>query len=200
MGCGLKVLLIAAAVLGPRLAFSQDAGPGALLERGPMVLVEENAKGEFSGATAVIEINAPAEQVFEVLIAMDRFSEFVPKVSTSEVTRGADATTFDVHLVYDLPGPDTDYTARMSVDASKREIHGTWLRDDLRGSSWSWRVDSTGPGKCLLFHKVSVRNFSPLLQQVEDDQQTVTVGVNVSSALSTVKAIKRRAEQKVARR
>ena len=42
----------------------------------------------------------------------------------------------------------------------------------------------TGPGR------------SPVAQSLEDDQQTITVGVNVSAALAAVKAIKRRAEGK----
>ncbi|MBX5484747.1 MAG: SRPBCC family protein [Myxococcaceae bacterium] len=196
----LKFLLAAAVLLTPALAFSQDAALAALLARGPVVLVEENAEGKFSEATAVIKIAAPVDEVWSVLLAMESFHEFVPMMIRSDITRRSDANTFDVRFVYDVPGPDTDYTARMRVDGKRREIHGTWLKDDLKGSTWSWRLERSGDDHCLLFHKVSVRNFSPLLQRVDDDQQTVTVGVNVSSALATVKAIKRRAEQRLVTR
>lgn len=192
-------MLAAAAWLAPAVALGADQSLAPLLERGPVVLVEDAAEGGFRQATAIIEVHAPPEVVWRTLLAMDRFKEFVPKITVSDVTHRT-AASFDVHLVYDLPGPDTDYRARMVIDEAARELRGSWLEDDLRGSSWSWRVVANGPGTTLLFHTVRVKNFSPLLQQVEDDQQTVTVGVNVSSALSTVKALKRRSEERLARR
>jgi ribosome-associated toxin RatA of RatAB toxin-antitoxin module len=167
----------------------------ALFGRGPVVLVEEDADGKFQRATAMIVIDAPPDRVFEVLRDMERYRQFMPKVIRSDVTPHPAGDGFDVRLVYDIPGPDTDYTARMVVDPVKREVRGTWLRDDLRGSSWEWRVEAHGEGQSLLLHSLRVKNFSPLLRQVEDDQQTVTLGVNVSSALVTVKALKRRSEQ-----
>jgi 3-deoxy-D-manno-octulosonic-acid transferase len=39
-----------------------------------------------------------------------------------------------------------------------------------------------------------VKNFSAILQNVEDDQQTITLGVNVGSAVVVTGALKRRIE------
>ena len=175
---------------------AQAAGPD--LEKGPVVLVEEDDTGRFKKATAMIVVDAPPWEVFAVLRDMSRYTEFMPKVIRSDVTphQGTVSETFDVRMVYDIPGPDTDYTARMSVDEEDKRIVGTWLHDDLRGSRWEWKVQPWGEGgtRALLVHSLSVKNFSPLLRQVDDDQQTVTVGVNVSTALVTVKALKRRTE------
>lgn len=196
---GRWVVAVAIAGLVPAICFADDGALSALLSKGPVVMVQEDDHGRFHEATAIIEIDAPADHVWRAAVAMERFKDFVPKVVTSEVRRRS-ASGFDVRFVYDIPGPDTDYTARVSVDEEAKELRATWLADDLRGSSWTWRVVPSGPNRTLLFHTVRVKNFSPLLQQVEDDEQTVTVGVNVSSALSTVKALKRRSEEKLARR
>ncbi len=58
-----------------------------------------------------------------------------------------------------------------------------------------WKCEPLPDGKTLLSERVQVKNFSSILQSVEDDQQTITVGVNVSSALAATKAIKKRVEQ-----
>lgn len=187
-----KVLLCVAVLVGTQVWASGDA-LSSLLQKGPVVLVEEDEGGGFAQATAIIDIDAAPEEVWSALLAMQEFKHYMPKIVRSDVMRRT-GTSFDVRFVYDIPGPDTDYTARMSVNEAQREIVGRWLRDDLKGSLWTWRLRPHPGGRTLLFHTVRVQNFSPLLKQVDDEQQTVTVGVNVSSALATVKALKRRVE------
>ena len=53
-----------------------------------------------------------------------------------------------------------------------------------------------GPTESLIYYTAASRNFSRLAQSLEDKQQTITVGVNVSAALAAVKALKSRAEGK----
>lgn len=191
----LKLILALTVVLSPVASSAGERTLSELLRKGPIVLVEDTPTGRYSQSTAVIEIDAPPERVWATLLAMDEFREFMPRVITSEVTRSnEEPDQFDVRLVYDLPGPDTEYTARMVVDRKARKIEGTWLKDDLKGSWWSWELEPLPDGRTLLLHNLCVKNFSPLLQQVDDDQETVTIGVNISSALVTVKALKRRAE------
>ena len=59
-----------------------------------------------------------------------------------------------------------------------------WKEGDLEGSFCSWRLVSLGPTETLIYYTTASRNFSSLAQSLEDDQQTITVGVNVSAALS----------------
>lgn len=173
------------------LALSQlDMTP--LLERGPMVLVEEGPGGKFAQSSAIVVIDAEPEKVWEIIKAQQKFKEFTPKILVSEMKpSGAD---FEVHLVIDVPGPDTDYCVRYSIDEATRTMTGNWAKGDLKASRWLWKVEPVPGGKTLLTHTIALKNFSGVAQSLEDENQTITVGVNVSSVLAATKAIKKRAE------
>jgi uncharacterized protein YndB with AHSA1/START domain len=164
-----------------------------MLGKGPLALIEQTKEGKFSQATAVVLIDASQQKVWEALLAQDKFKTFMPKVLESDVTNST-AKGFDAHFVIEVPGPDTDYIIHYARDDEKHTLTGTWKSGDLKGSTWNWRMESTPEGKTLLFHQLCVKNFSGLLQKFEDDQQTITVGVNVASAFAATKAIKNRVE------
>jgi carbon monoxide dehydrogenase subunit G len=163
-----------------------------LLEKGPLVLVEEGAGGKFAQCSGVVLVDAPPDAVWAVIKAQDKFKDFVPKVLTSDVKpSGSD---IEVHFVIEVPGPDTDYVIRYSIDEEARTMAGAWAKGDLKGSRWTWKVEPAPGGKTLLTHVLAVKNFSAVAQSLEDSNQTVTVGVNVSAVLAATKAVKRRAE------
>lgn len=164
-----------------------------MLQRGPMVQVEEAAGGKFGSATGIVIVDAAPEKVWDVLVKMDEFKSFMPKVTTSEIVKKS-GNDFDVHFVLDVPGPDTDYTVRWSPDAANKTLSGSWVSGDLKASKWLWKVESAPGGKSLVTHTLAVKNFSSIAQSLEDDAQTVTVGLNVSSVLAAIKAVKKRAE------
>jgi ribosome-associated toxin RatA of RatAB toxin-antitoxin module len=161
-----------------------------MLSRGPLALVEQTKDGKFSQATAVVMVNAPVEKVYEAVLAQDKFKTFMPKVLESELTN-SNAKGFDIRLVLDVPGPDTDYTIHYARDDDKHVLKGTWKKGDLKDSKWEWRMEPTADGKTLLFHQLTVKNFSSILANLEDDQQTITVGVNVASAIAATKSVKK---------
>lgn len=165
----------------------------AMSHRGPLVLVEESKAGRFGQATGVVFVEAGADKVWAALLAMEHFKEFVPKVITSDVTRRGEKD-FDIHFTIDVPGPDTDYVIRFTPNAATHTLTGAWLSGDLKGSRWEWHVDAAGEGKSMVTYVVAIQNFSGIAQSLEDDQQTVTVGVNVGSVLVSTRALKRRCE------
>ncbi len=173
------------------LSLSQlDMSP--LLERGPMVLVEEGTGGKFAQASAIVIIDAPPEKVWGLVRTQQHFKDFIPKVLTSEMK--ASGTDYEVHMVIDVPGPDTDYYVRYTVDEAAKTMTGCWAKGDLKASRWFWKIEAAPGGKSLLTHTVGLKNFSGIAQSLEDENQTITVGVNVSSVLAATKAIKKKAE------
>lgn len=164
-----------------------------LLARGPLALVEQTKDGKFSQATAIVLVSAPIEKVYETVLDHARFKDFMPKVLTSEIEKST-SKSFDIRFVIDVPGPDTDYTIRYVRDDAKRTLKGTWVKGDLKDSKWEWRLEATADGKTLLYHQLAVKNFSSVLTSLEDEQQTMTVGVNISSAIAATQAVKTRVE------
>lgn len=161
------------------------------LEKGPLVLVEE-VKGKFSSASSMVLVAAPPEEVWALVKAQDQFKTFVPKILQSEMK--PQGTNYEVHFVIDVPGPDTDYAVRYTIDEATKTMSGAWAKGDLKGSRWVWKIEAAPNGKTLLTHSVQLKNFSGIAQSIEDDNQTITVGVNVSAALAATKAVKKKAE------
>jgi hypothetical protein len=100
---------------------------------------------------------------------------------------------FDVSYEIDVPGPNAEYTFRYDIDPATMQMRGKWVKGDIKGSFCEWKVSPHGQDTLVTYTTAS-RNFSSVAQALEDDQQTITVGVNVSAALAVVKAVKRRAE------
>lgn len=183
------LLLFAAVLFAPPL-FAQELMD--LLNKGPVVLVETNDKGRFKQATAVLYVDRPVAEVWSTAVDFARYKEFMPRVVRSDVKTRKDGK-LDVTYEVEVPGSNTVYTFRYDVDASKREMTGRWVKGDIKGSECAWRMVPYRSGT-LVYYTAASRNYSSLAESLEDDQQTVTVGVNVGAALATVRAIKQRLE------
>lgn len=190
-GMSLHALLLATALLGSPAALD----PNAMLERGPIVLVEQGADGKFKQCTALARIEAPIDAVWKVVTDYASFSSFVPKVVTSEILR-RDGNVVDVKLEIDTPGVNTKYVMRHELHPDTHTVQMNWSSGDLKGSHWLLHLEPTADGKTLMSYSGASKNFSSVLERLEDSQQTISVGVNVSAALTTVKAFKKRAEGK----
>jgi hypothetical protein len=51
-----------------------------------------------------------------------------------------------------------------------------------------------GAGQSRIYYSGAVKNFSSVAESFEDDQQTLTIGINVVSLMAATKAVKERAE------
>jgi uncharacterized protein YndB with AHSA1/START domain len=163
-----------------------------LLAKGPMVQVETDAKGKFDKATAVIHIDRPPADVWRVATDFATYKTFLPKTLKS-TPKPAGPNRVDVEYEIDTPMTNTSYTFRYDIDPDKMTMRGNWVKGDIKGSFCSWRLIPSGEGT-LLYYTTASRNFSSIAQRLEDDQQTITVGVNVATALAVVKAMKRHVE------
>jgi ribosome-associated toxin RatA of RatAB toxin-antitoxin module len=167
-----------------------------LLARGPVVLVESTPAGRFDAATAIIAIARPAREVYGLASDFASHKTFVPKLVASTPTpRGPNQVDVRFEIAIPFPGRNERYTYRYQLDPDGLAMEGRWLAGDLRDSFARWRFVAQGERASLLHFTTATRNFSKILSAIEDEQQTVTVGVNVASALAVVKALKRRAER-----
>jgi hypothetical protein len=197
---GLRGALLLSVVLAvPGAAAAQDLNE--LLGKGPIVSIESDANGKFAAATAVIAIERPLEEVWAVASDLAHHKAFVPKLVKTDARPVAPTAStppgvkvLDVDFEVEMPGANPTYTFRFEVDEARREMSGHWLKGDLKGSKCRWRLVPAGERRTLLYYTVASKNFSSLAAAIEDDEQTITIGVNVSSALTVVKAVKKRAE------
>ena len=152
------------------------------------MLVEVNDEGKFHQATAVMHVNAPISVAWGIVTDFGKYKDFMPNLVVSSPTR-VSKNFFDVEYEVEVPGLNPDYIFRHEIRKDTHEVLGTWKDGDLEDSYSKWRLVEHSPKETLLYYTTASRNFSAMAQALEDDQQTITVGVNVSAALATVKAI-----------
>jgi len=165
----------------------------ALLARGPVVVVEQDAQRRFAAATGVIAVDASLEQTWTVMTDFERYTEFVPKVvvaKTLKVSTNERRVSWEI----EVPGPNTEYRVLYHLDPIHYAIAAEQVGGDLQGSHWSYQLESLGPGRTLIRYTSSARHFSSILESLEDDQQTITIGVNVGAAVTLLRALKSRLE------
>jgi ribosome-associated toxin RatA of RatAB toxin-antitoxin module len=186
LAAALVVLLTPAAVWADRL--------DSLLNKGPVVVVEHDGKGKFASATGVVAVEASIEKAWAVITEFQSYPKFVPKVVKTEVD-DLGPTEVKVKWELEVPGPNTVYTVRYKLDPVKRTIEAEQVGGDLKGSRWFWELESAGPNRTLLHYRSSARNFSSILESAEDDQQTITIGVNVGGVLTLLRALQGRIQK-----
>ena len=184
-------LLLTAALL----AGNATTDAATLLERGPIVSIEQSPDGKFKQCTALARIDAPIERVWQVAIDYKEYHSFMPKVVASDVIH-EEPNVVDVKFEIDVPGVNTKYVMRHTLHPETHTVEMNWVKGDLKGSHWLLHLESTPDGKTLMSYSGASKNFSSILESLEDSQQTISVGVNVSSALTVVKALKQQAEAK----
>jgi carbon monoxide dehydrogenase subunit G len=164
---------------------------GTLLKKGPLVRLETDAAGKLKGATCIVDVDAPIEIVWAVLTDYERYIDFMPRMTKLDVRRdGADAY---LAIKLDTPLVATNYTNKMTANATDFTIAAKQVEGDLDGSAYFWRLTPTASGTRITYSGI-IRNYSGIAERFEDEQQTITIGINVVSLLQAAKAVKFRAE------
>lgn len=183
------VVVLATLLTGPA-ARADDVGD--LLKGGPLVRIEVDAAGKLKQATCIADVDAPIDQVWAVLTDYRAYQFFMPRVTSLEVEQDGADTLLSLKL--DTPLVTTKYTNRQHADAVTHTITIKQERGDLAGSRYQWKLAAIG-NRTRVTYAGMIKNFSSLAERFEDEQQTISIGVNVVSLMATVKAVKVRAEQ-----
>ncbi|MBI1947461.1 MAG: hypothetical protein HYS27_17335 [Deltaproteobacteria bacterium] len=165
---------------------------GEVLAKGPLVRIETDAGGKYRQATCIADVAADADTVWRVLTDYDQYLFFMPRMKKLEVTREGNDALMDIKL--DTPLVATRYVNRMSPDHATKVLTVRQVKGDLTGSHYLWKVVPLGPGRARIHYSGVVKNFSSLAESFEDEQQTLTIGINVVSLMAATKAVKERAE------
>lgn len=165
---------------------------GDLLAKGPLVRVETDASGKYRQATCISDVAADVDTVWRVLTDYDQYLFFMPRMTKLEVTRDGNDALMDIKL--DTPLVATRYVNRMSPDHASKILTVKQVKGDLSGSHYQWRVTPLGQGRARIHYSGVVKNFSSVAESFEDEQQTLTIGINVVSLMAATKAVKERSE------
>lgn len=177
--------------LGSPAARADDLG--GFLATGPAVRIETDASGKLKQSTCLADVNANIDTVWKVLTDYEQYRFFMPRIDKLEVTReGNDAL---LTLKLDTPLVATSYTNRATPDAANFILNVKQVKGDLSGSRYQWKLTKLSDSRTRISYSGVVKNFSSVAESLDDDQQTLTIGINVVSLMASVKAVKGRAEQ-----
>ena len=190
----MKAVVIALAVCGlcgARPAAADDLSD--MLKKGPMARVDVDKAGKFDAVVSVVDVDVPAARLWSVLLDYPSYRFFMPRVSDVGVEVDKSGVTH-VKWNIDTPLVRTKYSNAMSVDANNMIMKAVTVEGDMAGSRYEWRVMALSESKCRMIHTAWPRNMASIVDTLDDHQQTLTVGVAVSSVMATVRALKQRAE------
>ena len=162
------------------------------LASGPAVRIETDASGKLKQSVCVSDVDAPIDLVWKVLTDYEQYRFFMPRIDKLEVTREGTDALLAVKL--DTPLVATSYTNRMIPDVANRVIEVRQVKGDLSGSRYRWKLTSLGEARTRITYSGIIKNFSSVAESLDDEQQTLTIGINVVSLMAAVKAVEARAE------
>lgn len=168
----------------------------SLLKKGPVIMVENKEDGSFKNGTIIDIINAPVDIVWQCLTDLANYKNFMPKLVKSDVKKISE-NRLEVTFELDVPFGNKVYTLDYTLEPENHVVSIKWKSGDLKGSYYGWKLVKH-PNGTMAYYKGSTRNSLGFFEKFEDEQQTMTMGINVSSLMAGMKGLKEKAE-KVAR-
>ncbi|MDP2340627.1 MAG: SRPBCC family protein [Deltaproteobacteria bacterium] len=164
-----------------------------LLEKGAMARVDVDKAGKFDAVVSVVDVEVPASRLWAVLNDYESYRFFMPRVASVTSSPGPAATIL-VKWNIDTPLVTTRYTNSVTVDAAKMLMKARTIEGDMVGSHYDWTIIPLGDNKCRMFHTAWPRNMNGIVDTLDDEHQSLSIGVAVSSVMATIRALKGRAE------
>ncbi|MFH2044473.1 MAG: SRPBCC family protein [Pseudomonadota bacterium] len=165
-----------------------------ILEQSPIITIKTDSAGAFESVMAIAFINAPFDLVWDTILDVGNYKNYMDRVVKVSViskdeAKGELVASFEI----EVPINNTEYTLKNLYNKDEKVINVYQIKGDLAGSNWQWRFESKG-NTTIVYYTAQMMNFSYLLQKFEDENKTISMGINISSALETIKLIKQRAE------
>ena len=197
----MKRLSLAASVAGLAVILSGLVAAGAahadtltaLLKNGPLAQVDVDKKGSFRKSRVLIDIDASVEETWAVLKDFKSYPRYMPTCEEVKVKQKGGYTYVDFEL--DTPLISTEYTSRYKLNQGQHRMDILVVDGDNKGSFFLWELSPTKTGTRVRYSGL-VKNFSSIVESLDDDEQTITIGVNVVSLLQGAKALKRETERR----
>lgn len=164
------------------------------LEKGPLIAINRDNNNQFRSITTYALIYAPLRYVWDTILNIEDYSSYMPRVTKSKtIQTNEDDTEIIAEFEIKAFMRNTKYQLKYIIDNTKRTINVYHHSGDLEGSHWHWRFQSKGSNTFIICTGASL-NFSSFLRAIDDRNQTLTVGVNISSMLTNIRYIKERCE------
>lgn len=195
----LLILLAPAAGHGRTPSFSRDER--ARLGRGEVISRSWKLPGGRVGTGwAAGVVRASPEAVFSVIAAVERYREFMNRVTRSEVVERRADGSYDFYYAIDMPWPLNDHwcvTRNIHhVDRKKRRYRRQWtlVKGTFVHNRGYWEVRPFGRDRALLLYSVVLRPQLTAPDFVLNHVSRVALPRSVTTMRKRVRELRRRGE------
>jgi len=172
------------------------APPTFSVDQGELVQVLSTDDGQLAGVQALGRIDAPIDDVWEVLVDFEHHEDWLPMVAKTKVV-AVEGNRHTVDFVVQVPGPNLRFSCDWVVDAANHTMRATGARGSLAGGVWSWTLHDGGDHTIVeRVTEASAVVDSWLIRQFDDEARTLQVGINVTSPLVEVQGLKQAVGQR----
>ncbi|HJN77836.1 MAG TPA: SRPBCC family protein [Myxococcota bacterium] len=192
----LLALVAATAAFDPSQA--DPATITKLTESGQVVIVEERPDGRVELVTGGTLVKASPDEVWAVITDYEAYPKWMPQTTVVSVTEGPDGTK-DVHYTLDFQfsviSKTVEYTNRHWEDPTNRSIRFELVSGDFAASTGSWHVTPAKGGSIVYYSTYTdLESMGWIVASLIEEQPSMEMAIQASTAVMVVKAIKERAE------
>jgi len=187
----MKYFLVISILLSAAAAYPLDLN--RLINNGPVITINRDDKGSLKSVSVISIINAPVDIIWKTISDIDAYSSFMKRVVKSKITR-REGNEIDAEFEIDVPFTNTAYTLRHVFNREKMRISVFRIAGDLKDSRWEWEFYPEKK-RTVIVYRGTMKNYPSVLERFDDETSTISIGVNISSLLTTIKAIRERSEQ-----
>jgi ribosome-associated toxin RatA of RatAB toxin-antitoxin module len=137
---------------------SLDARTWRLLERGDVVTEARDTASGRRDAVAYGLFSAAPDDVFAAVTDYERYKDFMPFTTVSEVRRREDDTVW-FYTELGFPLKTITYEIRVKLDAEQRKASWTLVRGDLKANDGSWHIEPYQAGSLATYSLHLVPGF-----------------------------------------
>lgn len=173
---------------------------GKLVDKGPLVLVEETRKGEVRTATAAVLIEAPREEVWEVITDYGGLSDLFPDMERSTVLEAkGDRANVELRFKvgYGILGVRFGYTLQFRKTPDRFAIDFKMVEGDVKDAYGAWRLLPAGGGKSTIgIYNVymDVSSMGRIVGLLLRGRPSAEMMINAAGSVMVVRAVKSRCE------
>jgi hypothetical protein len=185
-----------AAAAGIAVAPATGRSPGfsALLDRGTLAIIRDDAEGGLVDVSVVERIPVALDGLLEILRAPDTWPSFLPAVKHCEV-RQRDAQGLEYRIGIDGIILDVDTTYRMNF--VERGADALGLEGDLKGARYRWDLSPSPSGGTVAVYRGNAHlgHSSAILRALFKHEPNFEHSANVGVGVIAMRAMARRALQ-----
>lgn len=185
-------------------AAMNEATMKALLAQGTLIVVRQRPNMSLINVTAGQIVNAPINLVWATITDFASYPKFMPQTAAMKIIErdGPNRMLIEQTIavkIWRLPSVDTTYQLAQELTPNKK-MRFYWVAGDLRGTYGGWDFVPVGNQTMIfytLFSNLTAMGWG--LGSVFQSEPDFMAGINVTTALMVVKAVKVECERRAPR-